>query len=71
MDETDVVAGRDVKRLCDGGASTPIGERQGRDHVAGRKLSAIPARPRAATCALDPYEMIRKAASDGFPPPRG
>jgi Fic family protein len=60
---SDVVASRDLKRLCDAGLLTPVGEKRGRYYMADKRLFEIPHRTRDTTKALDPYTML-SAASD-------
>jgi Fic family protein len=60
-DISDVVASRDLKRLCDAGLLTPVGEKRGRYYIADRRLLNIPLRTRDATKAGDPYLMARTA----------
>jgi Fic family protein len=60
---SDVVASRDLKRLCDAGLLTPVGEKRGRYYMADKRLLEIPHRTRDGTRAADPY-AIATAAKD-------
>lgn len=55
---SDVVASRDLKRLCDLGLLSPVGEKRGRYYIADRSLLEIPLRTRDASKAGDPYELV-------------
>ncbi len=55
---SDVVASRDLKRLCELGLLSPVGEKRGRYYVADRTLLEIPLRTRDASKAADPYELV-------------
>jgi Fic family protein len=59
-DISDVVASRDLKRLCDMELLIPVGEKRGRYYVADKSLLEIPARTRDAGKAADPYEIALK-----------
>ena len=61
---SDVVASRDLKKLCDLGFLKPVGEKRGRYYVADDKLTEIPARTYDNTRSADPYELLKKAASN-------
>jgi Fic family protein len=58
---SDVVASRDLKRLCDAGLLTPVGEKRGRYYIADKRLLEIPHRTRDSTRARDPYAMVTEA----------
>ena len=58
---SDVVASRDLKRLCDAGLLVPVGEKRGRYYVADKKLLEIPLRTRDNSRAADPYKIARKS----------
>ena len=57
---SDVVASRDLKKLCDLGFLKPVGEKRGRYYVADAKLTEIPARTYDKTRSADPYELVLK-----------
>ncbi len=61
---SDVVASRDLKKLCDAGLLTPIGEKRGRYYVAEAKLIDVAVRTRDAGKSADPYEIARGKASE-------
>jgi Fic family protein len=58
-DISDVVASRDLKRLCDAGLLTPVGEKRGRYYIADKRLLEIPRRTRDSTKAGDPYAIAK------------
>jgi Fic family protein len=55
---SDVVASRDLKRLCELGFLQPIGEKRGRYYIAAPALMAIPDRTRDGGRAADPYDLV-------------
>lgn len=55
---SDVVATRDLKRLCDLELLTPVGEKRGRYYVANPIVIAIAERTRDKTKSGDPYQMV-------------
>lgn len=57
-DISDVVATRDLKRLCDLDLLSPVGEKRGRYYVARDILLAIADRTRDRSRSPDPYEMV-------------
>jgi Fic family protein len=59
---SDVVASRDLKRLCDVGLLRPMGEKRGRYYVAGEPLLEIRRRLRDRTRAPNPYDVIQDRA---------
>lgn len=59
-DISDVVASRDLKRLCDLELLIPVGEKRGRYYVAANRLLEIASRTRDAGKAADPYEIALK-----------
>ncbi|HVU30956.1 MAG TPA: Fic family protein [Sphingomicrobium sp.] len=63
-DISDVVASRDLKKLCDLGFLKPVGEKRGRYYVGAEKLLAIPARTYDNSRAPDPYVMVTKTGTD-------
>jgi len=54
---SDVVASRDLKRLCDLGLLLPVGEKRGRYYVAADKLKDIRAKSRENKRSENPYEL--------------
>jgi Fic family protein len=60
---SDVVASRDLKRLCEVGLLEPVGEKRGRHYVAAQPLSEIRQRLRDRTRAANPYDLIRDRVS--------
>jgi Fic family protein len=57
-DISDVVASRDLKKLCDLEFLTPIGEKRGRFYKATKKLLELRAMNRIVRKADDPYQII-------------
>lgn len=57
---SDVVASRDLRRLCDAGLLEPIGEKRGRYYIAAQPLQNIYKMARIDDVrAADPYELIK------------
>lgn len=57
---SDVVASRDLRRLCDIGLLQPVGEKRGRYYIAGKPLQDIYKMARSDDVrAADPYALIR------------
>jgi Fic family protein len=56
---SDVVASRDLKRLCDLGLLVPVGEKRGRYYVAAESLTALQRRTVDRGRAADPYQLVR------------
>jgi Fic family protein len=61
---SDVVATRDLRKLCDLGYLAPVGEKRGRYYVGSPALREIAARCRDTKRAEDPYEMILKRSAE-------
>ena len=57
---SDVVASRDLKKLCDHGWLIPVGEKRGRYYVATKKLQEIRARNRGVRRVPDPYQLAEE-----------
>lgn len=57
---SDVVASRDLKKLCDAALLEPVGEKRGRYYVASEELKRITSRDRGRMRAPDPYELVTK-----------
>lgn len=55
---SDVVASRDLKRMCDLGFLQPIGEKRGRYYIAAAPLMEIPDRTRDTSRSADPFELV-------------
>ena len=64
-DVSDVVASRDLKRLCEASLLKPVGEKRGRYYLAAPSLLAIRDRLRDRTRAGNPYDLIRDRVADG------
>jgi predicted HTH transcriptional regulator len=62
---SDVVASRDLKRLCDLGLLMPVGEKRGRYYVAAEPLKEIRASCTDKTRAGNPYDIARSQVSSG------
>ncbi len=60
QDISDVVASRDLKRLCEAGLLEPIGEKRGRYYLAAKPLREVVLKRRVKTRSADPYEMLIK-----------
>lgn len=56
---SDVVASRDLKRLCDLGLLMPVGEKRGRYYVAAKPLKAVREKCADKTMAPNPYDAIK------------
>ncbi len=61
---SEAIATRDLKRLCDVGLLTPIGEKRGRYYVAQAALLEIADRTREAGRAADPYEIVARREAE-------
>jgi Fic family protein len=57
-DISDVVASRDLKRLCEIGLLSPIGEKRGRYYLATEKLKELRASSRGNERSANPYELL-------------
>ena len=57
---SDVVASRDLKKLCDHGWLMPVGEKRGRFYTATKRLSDIRAQNRSARRVPDPYQLVEE-----------
>jgi len=64
-DISDVVASRDLKRLCELGLLSPVGEKRGRFYVAEKLLLEISLRTRDAGRSADPYEIVASREGAG------
>lgn len=61
---SDVVASRDLKRLCETGWLEPVGEKRGRYYIASAGLRAIRRQFRDAARAPNPYDIIKDHRGD-------
>ena len=57
---SDVVASRDLKRLCDLNILVPVGEKRGRFYVAAPSLKEIRERCRDKTRSANPYQILAR-----------
>lgn len=57
---SDVVASRDLKKLCDAAILEPVGEKRGRYYVASEELKKLSQRERGRMRAPDPYDLVSK-----------
>jgi len=55
---SELVASRDLKKLCDLGLFEPQGEKRGRFYRAGAELQAARAATRMPRVMADPYELV-------------
>lgn len=62
---SDVVASRDLKRMCDLGLLMPVGEKRGRYYVAAKPLKEVRERCADRTMAPNPYDELRGRSSGG------
>lgn len=60
---SDVVASRDLKRLCEADLLIPVGEKRGRYYIADKRLQEIQLRTRDSTRSADPYKMVKDAGN--------
>jgi len=65
---SDVVASRDLRKMCDQGLLIPHGEKRGRYYTGSTELRNIAAKHKVSGRADDPYDLIRlRASSDASP----
>ncbi len=58
---SDVVASRDLKRLCEAGLLEAVGDKRGRHYVAGRELLDLRRKVSSPKRAIkDPYDVVRE-----------
>jgi Fic family protein len=62
-DISDVVASRDLKKLCEFGYLKPVGEKRGRYYEAADSLKKILAESIVKSKVEDPYEMLMRASA--------
>jgi Fic family protein len=62
-DLSEVVASRDLKKLCDLELLSPVGEKRGRYYVAADAIKALRAKSRDTSRAADPYSVLRGRAA--------
>jgi hypothetical protein len=55
---SDVVASRDLKKLCEAGLLEPVGEKRGRYYVAGEPLKVLILKHKDNSRAQNPYEIL-------------
>lgn len=60
---SDVIASRDLKKLCDLGLLVPVGEKRGRYYEPAKLLKAVYERVREDSRAPDPYELLKQSPS--------
>jgi Fic family protein len=65
---SDVVASRDLRKLCDHDLLIPHGERRGRYYTGAKMLQEIAQATKDPTRADDPYEMVRRRTDDEASP---
>ena len=58
---SDVVATRDLKRLCEAGLLVPVGDKRGRHYVGSDTLIAIRRRMSETRRVQDPYELVHRS----------
>jgi hypothetical protein len=63
-DISDVVASRDLKRLCEVGLLEPVGEKRGRYYIASARLRQIASAMNDNTRAANPYELLAAKMKD-------
>lgn len=66
-DLSDVVASRDLRRLCDEELMVPHGEKRGRYYLGSQAIIKMARAAKSHGRADDPYEMVRAAASPQLP----
>ena len=66
-DISEVVASRDLKKLCDLELLQPVGEKRGRYYLAAPKLRQIREKFRERKRAPNPYDIIRQKDQPSFP----
>jgi Fic family protein len=65
---SDVIASRDLRKLCDLGLLEPVGEKRGRYYIAAQPLKDIYTKARINDVrAGDPYEIVRKRSQPQLP----
>ena len=69
-DVTELVASRDLKRLCDAGLLSAIGEKRGRIYHASAELAAARADTRLRRPLQDPYKLVRARPGQAGRPSR-
>jgi Fic family protein len=63
-DISDVIASRDLKRLCDLGLLMPVGEKRGRYYVAQEPLKKIREQCADISRAANPYDLVKGRQQD-------
>jgi len=64
---SDVVASRDLRRLCDEGLMVPHGEKRGRYYIGSELMIEMAKATKPVGRAEDPYKLVRAAASPELP----
>jgi Fic family protein len=64
---SEVVASRDLKKLCDLELLSPVGEKRGRYYLAAEPLKAVRAKSRDTSRASDPYALLQERARNIAP----
>jgi hypothetical protein len=64
---SDVVASRDLKKLCEVDLLNPVGEKHGRHYAATDRLRAIRENIRERHKAADPYELVSQSEQRSLP----
>jgi Fic family protein len=64
---SDVVASRDLKKLCELDLLTPVGEKRGRHYIATKKLRELRRETADTRRAADPYQLIQKTSQLPLP----
>lgn len=64
---SELVASRDLKRLCDANLLHPIGERRGRSYRAAPELQALRQRTRIARPLENPYDVVSREGAPRLP----
>jgi hypothetical protein len=67
-DISDVVASRDLKKLCDIGLLNPVGGKRGRFYLAAKPLHDIRERTRESRKSEDPYALVENARAKADQP---
>jgi Fic family protein len=64
---SDVVASRDLRKLCELDLLTPVGEKRGRHYIATRKLRELRRETADTRRAADPYQLIQNTSQLPLP----
>ena len=66
-DVSEVMASRDLKKLCDSGLLIPVGEKRGRHYLGSDELRGIRQIGRIRSKIEDPYEMVEASKQPDLP----